>query len=88
MLYLSEAGRDFTGGELTFKQPDLSVKARPGRVVCFPASTLHSVSAVTAGRRYTLTMWFTRDADACEDAKVRLAPHMLAMAQLSPLAAV
>ena len=55
------------GGSLTFydlmADPKLSnrglpLTAEPGMVVAFPASTVHAVSPVVAGERYTIVSWF------------------------------
>jgi 2OG-Fe(II) oxygenase superfamily len=46
----------------------MRVQPRAGRLVCFPSTSdyVHRVDEVTEGCRYSLTMWFTRSADAME----------------------
>jgi len=44
--------------------------ARPGRCVLYSASAVHRVTEVTAGERFTLTLWFTTRPDHDEDAKL------------------
>ena len=67
LLYLSEHGRDFDGGLLTFYDPDdevtpvLELAPRPGRIALFSSDVEnpHAVNMVTSGRRLTLSFWFT-----------------------------
>jgi SM-20-related protein len=56
----------FGGGALTFyglmgeggQSVGLPVDAEPGLAVAFPAETLHGVSPVTHGQRFTVVTWF------------------------------
>lgn len=60
VLYLND---EFAGGRLRFEQHDLEVQPRRGLLVAFPSSRmfLHHVTQLTAGARYALAMWCTRD---------------------------
>ncbi|KAJ8287777.1 hypothetical protein COCON_G00004360 [Conger conger] len=65
LLYLNE---DFEGGDLFFTDRDaktVSATVRPkcGRVVGFSSGPVnpHGVTAVTAGRRCALALWFTKE---------------------------
>jgi predicted 2-oxoglutarate/Fe(II)-dependent dioxygenase YbiX len=57
----------YQGGDLTFyglmktpgaKEYGFPVDAETGLLVAFPSATLHEVSPVTGGKRYTLVTWF------------------------------
>jgi SM-20-related protein len=57
----------YEGGDLTFyglmktpgaKEYGFPVDAETGLLVAFPSDTLHEVSPVTKGKRYTLVTWF------------------------------
>jgi 2OG-Fe(II) oxygenase superfamily len=54
---------DFEGGEIDF--PDLGQRIKPtaGLLVAFPSDEryVHQVLPVTAGKRYSLALWFTQD---------------------------
>ncbi|KAI3433335.1 hypothetical protein D9Q98_003153 [Chlorella vulgaris] len=69
--YLNSSGHDFQGGTFRFQtgQPN-QVHAVPGRVVAYSAQAVHCVEPITAGERFTLTLWFTEAPAHCEDAKV------------------
>ncbi|HYP28844.1 MAG TPA: 2OG-Fe(II) oxygenase [Blastocatellia bacterium] len=64
----SQAGpHPYSGGELIFyglssdprwKDYGLPLEAEPGLLVAFRSDTLHEVSPVTGGRRYTIATWF------------------------------
>lgn len=59
-LQLSDP-RDYEGGDLCLyfgKNPDIMVKEQ-GHVVVFPSYTLHEVTPVTQGTRYSLVSWIT-----------------------------
>ncbi|KAM6967805.1 prolyl 3-hydroxylase 3 [Aplochiton taeniatus] len=65
ILYLNE---DFDGGELFFTDRDaktVTARVRPscGRLVGFSSGPVnpHGVTAVTAGRRCALALWFTKE---------------------------
>jgi hypothetical protein len=67
LIYLSEQGSDFQGGEFMFVDDagatNTTVLPMPGRAVLFTAGqeNLHRVMPVTAGVRYAISMWFTCD---------------------------
>jgi SM-20-related protein len=60
------AAESFGGGALTFyglmgdsgQGVGLPVDAEPGLAVAFPSETLHGVSPVTHGQRFTVVTWF------------------------------
>jgi predicted 2-oxoglutarate/Fe(II)-dependent dioxygenase YbiX len=60
IVYLNS---DFEGGEIDF--PDLGQRIKPtaGLLVAFPSDEryVHQVLPVTAGKRYSLALWFTQD---------------------------
>jgi hypothetical protein len=59
LFYLNDA---FEGGELVFETQSAEVRPRAGLFVAFPSDErfVHEVLPVTAGRRYSLALWFTR----------------------------
>jgi PKHD-type hydroxylase len=60
VLQLSDP-KDYEGGELRIHlndTPDVMKKER-GTVVAFPSPTLHEVTPITEGRRYSLVGWIT-----------------------------
>eukprot|EP01050_Picozoa_sp_SAG11_P029511 SAG11_NODE_8335_length_1027_cov_1.051724_2_plen_159_part_00 len=73
--------RDFSGGDFLFldedELPEETVEPQKGRCVYFNsgAENTHCITPVTAGRRHTLTLWFSRDASA--DEGVLLASSLL-----------
>jgi hypothetical protein len=58
LYYLNDA---FAGGEIVFETQGLVVRPRPGLFLAFPSDErfVHEVLPVTAGRRYSLAIWFT-----------------------------
>lgn len=60
LIYLSEYGTDFTGGELYFPKQDITIEPRLGTLVFFQGDLehLHEVKEVTSGERYALVMFF------------------------------
>lgn len=60
LLYLSEYGVDFTGGELYFPNQDFTVEPQRGKLVFFQGDLehIHEVKEVTSGERYALVMFF------------------------------
>jgi hypothetical protein len=68
MVYLSEWGRDFGGGQLRFPATEVVVRPRTGLLIAFPSDGehVHEVSEVTFGRRYALSIWLTDNADRAE----------------------
>ncbi len=74
LLYLSEYGKDFTGGEIKFYDPstfnedthtastvEQTIQPRPGRVLIFSSGpeNPHRVERVESGQRFVLAFWFT-----------------------------
>ncbi|HEV2225077.1 MAG TPA: 2OG-Fe(II) oxygenase [Candidatus Acidoferrales bacterium] len=57
IVYLSS---DFRGGKLRFSNENLEITPHEGLMVAFPASLEHEVRQVTAGRRYSIAMWFRK----------------------------
>jgi hypothetical protein len=59
LYYLNDG---FEGGELVFETQGAEVKPHAGLFVAFPSDErfVHEVPPVTAGRRYSLALWFTR----------------------------
>lgn len=58
VVQLSEPG-EYAGGQLEIR-PDNTIEAMPqgqGTAVIFPSFVLHRVTPVTAGRRWSLTLW-------------------------------
>jgi hypothetical protein len=75
MVYLSESGRDFVGGELHFPDAGVTVAPREGLLVVFPSDGehRHEVFPVAIHRamrpdekRYALSIWLTDQADRAE----------------------
>jgi PKHD-type hydroxylase len=50
---------EYEGGELRLhtSQEPVIIRKEKGMVVCFPSYTLHEVTPVTRGERYTLVGW-------------------------------
>jgi hypothetical protein len=60
LLYLSDHGKDFTGGEIIFPQHDLSIKPKVGMLVFFRGDRehFHEVSKVLSGERHCIVSFF------------------------------
>jgi hypothetical protein len=60
IVYLSEHGADFQGGELVFPQQGLSVQPKTGSLVFFRGDLdhTHKVRHVLEGQRMTIVMFF------------------------------
>ena len=60
VLQLSDP-KDYEGGELQLHLCDVPnvMKKEQGTVVVFPSPTLHEVTPITKGRRYSLVGWIT-----------------------------
>ena len=56
LLYLSDHGTDFTGGEIIFPQHKLSIKPKSGMLVFFRGDRehFHKVSKVLSGERHSI----------------------------------
>lgn len=56
LLYLSDCGTDFTGGEIIFPQHKLSIKPKAGMLVFFRGDRehFHKVSKVLSGERHCI----------------------------------
>jgi hypothetical protein len=63
LLYLSEYGRDFSGGKFAFYEPSAVLEPTPGMLLSFTAGAEnpHQVMRVTGGRRYVLSFWYSCD---------------------------
>jgi SM-20-related protein len=71
-----EEPESYEGGSLTFyglmddtasdESVGFALAGTTGLLIAFPAHLLHSVSAVTAGERYTLVSWFFENRSASE----------------------
>jgi predicted 2-oxoglutarate/Fe(II)-dependent dioxygenase YbiX len=61
IYYLNE---EFDGGEIVFERQQLTVKPRRGLLMAFPsdADHVHEVLPVRSGVRYTMPIWFTKQA--------------------------
>jgi len=60
VLQLSDA-KDYEGGELQIHLSDKPevMKKEQGTLIAFPSPTLHEVTPITEGRRYSLVGWIT-----------------------------
>jgi PKHD-type hydroxylase len=60
VLQLSDA-KDYEGGELQIHLSDKPevMKKEQGTLIAFPSPTLHQVTPITEGRRYSLVGWIT-----------------------------
>ena len=60
VLQLSDP-KDYEGGELRIHLQDTPdvMKKKQGTVIAFPSPTLHEVTHITKGRRYSLVGWIT-----------------------------
>jgi PKHD-type hydroxylase len=57
-LQLSEPD-DYAGGDLEFWVPELNANRARGSMTVFPSWTVHRVSPVTRGRRWSLVSWIS-----------------------------
>lgn len=57
LLYLND---DYAGGEITFRQSNITIKPQAGSVLFFPSNFLyiHEVAPVLKGPRYAVPTWF------------------------------
>ncbi len=57
LLYLND---DYEGGEITFRNSNITFKPKPGSVLFFPSNFLyvHEVAPITKGPRYALPNWY------------------------------
>jgi len=62
LVYLSEYGVDFTGGEIVFPQHKLDVQPHIGDLVFFRGDLehTHKVRHVLSGERYAIVMFFSK----------------------------
>ena len=62
LVYLSEYGEDFTGGELVFPQHELRHQPKIGDLVFFRGDLehTHKVRHVLSGERYAIVMFFSK----------------------------
>lgn len=61
VVYLND---DFKNGEFQFadSSEELLIKPKKGSLIAFKGDSLHAVKECSAGSRYTMPGWFTRDA--------------------------
>ena len=54
---------DYTGGEITFPEYDITFKPKPGSFIMFPGNNnyAHIVNQVKSGVRYTMPSWYSFD---------------------------
>jgi predicted 2-oxoglutarate/Fe(II)-dependent dioxygenase YbiX len=57
ILYLNN---DYGGGELIFRDHDISLKPEPGSIVSFPGGikNIHRINDISSGKRYSLVSFF------------------------------
>ncbi|OAY25363.1 uncharacterized protein LOC110605587 [Manihot esculenta] len=73
VCYLNTYAKDFKGGLFHFQDGEpATLVPKAGDVAIYTAdsSNVHSVDEITEGERLTLTLWFSRDSDHDEDAKL------------------
>ncbi|KAM7255352.1 hypothetical protein ACFE04_020593 [Oxalis oulophora] len=92
VCYLNAYDKDFKGGLFHFQHGHPSTLIpMPGDVAIYTADNhnIHSVDEVTHGERLTLTLWFSRDSNHDEDAKLisLLSQNMLRTSTTLPLPA-
>jgi hypothetical protein len=60
LLYLSDYGNDFTGGDIIFPKQDLKILPKKGMLVFFRGDLEHphEVSEITGGSRHAMIMFF------------------------------
>lgn len=56
IVFLSQPGQDFAGGELCFEDAEVHDQQQ-GTLAIFPSFMLHTVKPVTQGQRYSLVAW-------------------------------
>ncbi|GBG73539.1 hypothetical protein CBR_g16882 [Chara braunii] len=85
VCYLSDYGKDFTGGLFHFRdgEPE-TIVPKAGRLAIYTADEMnvHGVDRVDSGERSTITIWFSKDKSFDEDAAVlpRLVSYCAAQA--------
>jgi len=54
---------DYTGGEITFPEYNITIKPQAGDMILFPGNGAykHTVQQVTSGTRYTMPSWYSFD---------------------------
>lgn len=57
-LQLSDPS-DYDGGDLEFRVPDIAASRARGSMTVFPSWTVHRVSPVTRGERWSLVSWIS-----------------------------
>ena len=89
VLYLTSQDVDFRGGSFAFHDADhdVAVAPRQGHLLTFSsgAENPHSAGRVTAGCRFALAMWFTRDARHAVELPPLLPAEALSVAAPLPL---
>lgn len=68
MIYLSDHGADFEGGELNFPKLGVRIEPKPGLLVGFldTVDYQHEVFTLTRGVRDAIAIWYTPDAKHLE----------------------
>ncbi|KAJ8459788.1 hypothetical protein OPV22_032714 [Ensete ventricosum] len=88
VCYLNSHEKDFNGGLFHFKDGEpSSIAPTAGDVVVYTADerNIHSVDEVIDGERLTLTLWFTRDSEHDEDAKlIKILSQRLLVEHIEP----
>jgi predicted 2-oxoglutarate/Fe(II)-dependent dioxygenase YbiX len=69
LVYFSNYGEDFLGGEIVFPQHELTVFPEKGMLVFFKGDEkhLHSVEPITFGKRHTLVLFFGKKGNVSEE---------------------
>ena len=69
LLYLSDHGSDFQGGEILFPQHEIELGPEKGMLVFFKGDHkhLHEVKVVTSGQRYTVVLFYGRKGNVSEE---------------------
>jgi hypothetical protein len=60
LLYMSDYGKDFVGGSVSFPKQELTVEPAKGLLVYFRGDLehIHEVGEITSGKRYAIVMFF------------------------------
>lgn len=62
LVYASDYGKDFFGGEIEFPKQGLKIEPKKGTLVFFKGDVehIHEIYKVTAGERYTFILFYAR----------------------------
>lgn len=58
VIYLND---DFDGGYLKFKDYEFTYKPKKNSIIIFPSDYVHKITPVTAGFKYAIPMWASKD---------------------------